>query len=250
MKNSKLILPLLAATGLFGAVQVQAQSFPIVPLSVEGRFSYNTNEVLDTSITSLRSFTANFNTRDLVGMLASSAAVSNVVKDVTGFNGFPRGTTLMIVANFSHLDVIAVARNGFSFPLAGNDPVTGQDYSFVSLAGALPIASTFNKSTTTQAGSEHDRLTVNFLFDDAAGDSFSITSVAQIDWRASKVKNGAQNVEVEFDVFGGGTGYFNGYPSTVEADASGDGDGNENVVDAQFPFWIWFELAQQPLVNT
>jgi hypothetical protein len=258
MKTHKIILSVLAAAGLFSQTYVQAQSFPLVPLSVGGTFYYNTNLMLDTSITSLKSFSANFNTKDLVAFLAKSPAVSSVVMDVTGSNGIPAGTRLVVVANFSKFDVIATNKNGFSFPLQGNDPVTGQDYSFAGIVGSLPITSSFTKATSTSGhnrfrplGVEHDRLSVNFFFDDANGDSFSLNSVAQIDWAASKpATDGTQAVEVSFDIFGSTGGVFNGIPSTVDVDAGGIGSGIENVGDQEFPFWIWFLASQLPPVNT
>jgi hypothetical protein len=257
MKTHKIILSVLAAAGLLGQTQVQAQSFPLVPLSVDGTFYYNTNQMLDDSLTSMKAFSANFNTKDLVALLAKSPAVSNVVVDVTGSNGFPAGTRLAVVANFSKFDVIATNKNGFSFPLQGNDPVTGHDYSFAGLVGVVPIVSSFNKAPDTgrrhqRPSTEHDRLPVNFFLDDGNGDSFSITSVAQIDWAAFKpAADGTQRVDVSFDVFGSGAGQFKGLPSAVEVEAAGSGSGNENTSDNnQFPFWLWFWLAQMPTVNT
>ncbi|MDR3456485.1 MAG: hypothetical protein P4N60_03490 [Verrucomicrobiae bacterium] len=250
---------MLAAAGLFSHTQAQAQSFPVVPLSVGGTFFYNTNQTADSSLTSLKTFSANFNSKDLVALLAKSPAVSNVVLDVTGYSGIPAGSRLAMAANFSKFDVIITNKNGFSFALQGNDPVTGQDYSFAGLVGAMPIVSSFNKNITPPArphrgrpvGTELDRLSVNFFFNDANGDSFSITSVTQIDWQVfTPGTDGSQLTDVSFDVFGSGAAQFGGIPSTVEVEAAGLGSSVENVSDGEFPFWQWFILSQLPPVNT
>ena len=259
MKTHQIILTVLAAAGLFSVNQVQAQSFPVVPLTVDGTFYYNTNQTLDDSLTSLKTFSANFNSKDLVTLLAQSPAVATVVTDVTGSNGIPAGTRLVVVANFSKFDVIATNKNGFSFPLQGNDPVTGQDYSFAGIVGTVPIVSSFTAAPGATTGrrhnrpsTEHDRLPVSFFFDDGVGDSFSITSVAQIDWTAFKpTTDGTQRVDVSFDVSGSGAAVYNGVLSTVEVDGTGTGTGNESTADNnQFPFWLWFWIMQLPPVNT
>jgi len=262
MKHHTILLTVLAAAGLLSETAVRAQSFPLVPLSVGGTFYYNTNQTLDDSLTSMRTFSANFNSKDLVALLAKSPAVSNVVADVTGAAGIPAGTKLVVIANFSKFDVIATNKNGFSFPLQGYDAVTGQDYSFGGLVATVPIVSSFSKNTSTptptrrnrvRPDTEHDRLPVNFFFDDANGDAFAITSVADIDWAAFKpATDGTQRVDVSFDVFGSGAGQFKGLPSTVEVEAAGAGTATENTSDNtnQFPFWLWFWLQQAPPVNT
>lgn len=258
MKTHTIILTVLTAAGLFSQTETQAQSFPLVPLSVDGTFFYNTNQSLDPNITSLKSFSSNFNAKDLVALLTKSSAVASVVQDVTGASGIPAGTKLVVVANFSKFDVIATNKNGFSFPLQGNDPVTGQDYSFGGLVGTVPIVSSFTTAPDTSTrrhhqrpSTEHDRLPVSFFFDDGVGDSFSISSVVGIDWTASKpATDGSQQVTVSFDVSGSGAAVLNGVLSTVDVDASGSGGGVVNDGNGQFPFWVWFWLMQLPPVNT
>ncbi|HEV2695412.1 MAG TPA: hypothetical protein VG347_21130, partial [Verrucomicrobiae bacterium] len=99
---------------------------------------------------------------------------------------------------------------------------------------------------------EHDRIPVNFFFNDGVGTAFSITSVAQVDWAAFKpAADGTQRVDVAFDVFGSGAGQFNGVLSTVEVEGAGVGTSNESPTDNnQFPFWLWFWISQMPTVNT
>lgn len=245
MKN-KFLAP-FAALALAAVSAVHAQSFPLIPVNVSGTFFYNTNQTINTNIVSLRSFSANFVTRDLISMLTNSPVVSNVVVDVTGSNGIPAGSTLAVNSSFGRYSLLVTNKSGFSFPLSGKDYVTDESYNFGRLNNSANfIPANFNIATNTLAGSETNRFRVSFYFNDGVSNYFSVSSIATVNWTASpKTTNGTQLVSVNFNLNGSGEGVFKNRFATVNLSASGKGGGKEKISNGEFPYWRWWQMQSE-----
>ena len=235
-----------------------AQSFPQIPLSLAIKGNYSTNETaanyqsnanpVNTNVLSMKSFNVNLGTRDLLSILARSEVVSNTVVNVTGSNGIPAGSYFTVATDFQRNSVNLTNKSGFSFPLAGHDPVRDRNYSYVRLylAEGVMFPASFNVNSNSTSGTEMDQALMMLTFNDGQTNTISASGLGQIHWAAAPHStNATQKVSVNFNFNGAGYGTYQGNIAVLNVEANGAGNGVEKIADGEFPFWRWWQMQYQ-----
>jgi len=232
-----------------GATKASADSLPLASLAITGSIIYNTNDTVDSSTTTLKAQQASFTGKDLINLLTSSSDVSNTVVDVTGSNGIPAGSFLVLNTDLGNGDLIVSNKSGFSFPLRGFDllAVSSYDYGSIRSTKEAPMVSSFsltNKpprfSRRTLPATETDNLLVEFSFDDSNGESFDVFGKITFGWTAGTPSDDSRPVTAIFSLSGTGAGEVNGFDGIATVSITGKGTGNELLSDEEFPFFIWW----------